>query len=51
MCNRKFTIKTVAKIMESLLTIFENVHNKGIIHRDIKPENFCLGGSDLSQLY
>lgn len=36
---RKFSLKTVLMIGDSLFKILKNIHSKGIIHRDLKPEN------------
>jgi serine/threonine protein kinase len=42
-CGGTLNLRSVLSIGIQLLTIFEQLHNKGIIHRDIKPENILLG--------
>jgi serine/threonine protein kinase len=49
--NRKFSLKTVCMIMDSILDLANYLSMKGIVHRDIKPENFCLGGENLDRIY
>ncbi|KAL4502231.1 hypothetical protein ABPG72_000466 [Tetrahymena utriculariae] len=40
---KKFSLKTVLMLMDQLITVLENVHNRSIIHRDLKPENILMG--------
>lgn len=49
--NRKFSLKTVCMIMDSILDLASYLSMKGIVHRDIKPENFCVGGENLDRIY
>lgn len=36
---KKFTLKTVLMIADSLLKILRDIHSKSLLHRDLKPEN------------
>ncbi|KAI9259088.1 kinase-like domain-containing protein [Sporodiniella umbellata] len=42
-CERRFSVKTVALLALKMISILESVHNKGLLFRDIKPDNFLLG--------
>ena len=49
---KKFSQKTVAMVTCQILTILENIHNRGVLHRDLKPENIVVGrGEDCKQIY
>ncbi|CEI93285.1 Putative CK1/CK1/CK1-G protein kinase [Rhizopus microsporus] len=43
MCERKFSIKTVAILAIQMVNLMQSVHEKGLIYRDVKPDNFLLG--------
>ncbi|KAG1053847.1 hypothetical protein G6F43_004101 [Rhizopus delemar] len=43
MCERRFSIKTVALLAIHMITLIQSVHEKGLVFRDIKPDNFLLG--------
>lgn len=52
MCERHFSVVTVAMIAEQVLTRIEWIHSKSYVHRDIKPENFLVGrGSSGDLIY
>ncbi|KAG8847760.1 hypothetical protein FRB91_011447 [Serendipita sp. 411] len=43
MCERKFSIKTVAMCAKQMITRVQAIHEKSLIYRDIKPDNFLIG--------
>ena len=50
-CNKRLSPATVAWAAAKILKNLKDMHSCGIVHRDIKPENFCLGGSNLDQVF
>lgn len=46
-----FKLKTILQFGVNMLTILQNIHDKGFIHRDIKPENFLLTIQNPKQIY
>ena len=46
-----FTLHDALKIGIYLITLIQNIHEKGLVHRDIKPDNFLFGLDDTSKIY
>jgi len=46
-----FTLNDALKIGIYLITLIQNIHEKGLVHRDIKPDNFLFGLDDTSKIY
>ena len=44
-CGRRFSLQTVLRLADKLLTLVERVHTEGFLHRDIKPDNFVVGAA------
>lgn len=42
-CGRRFSLQTVLRVADKLLTLVERIHAEGFLHRDIKPDNFVVG--------
>lgn len=53
MCDRKFTVKTVAMCAKQMITRVQAIHEKSLIYRDIKPDNFLIGpaGKSSNMIY
>ncbi|KAG2183216.1 hypothetical protein INT43_006220 [Umbelopsis isabellina] len=43
LCERTFSVKTVALLAIEMVTRVQTIHDKNLIYRDIKPDNFLLG--------
>lgn len=43
LCNRMFSVDTVAMLAIQMLQRVRNVHRHALIHRDQKPDNYCIG--------
>lgn len=48
-CGRHFSLITVLKLADTMLTTIEGMHSRGFIHRDIKPDNWAIGMSEKSE--
>ncbi|KAF9888264.1 serine/threonine protein kinase [Aspergillus nanangensis] len=42
-CNRKFSLVTLLRLADQLITRMKYIHDKGFVHRDLQPENFMMG--------
>ncbi|PVF95694.1 kinase-like protein, partial [Serendipita vermifera] len=53
MCDRKFSVKTVAMCAKQMITRVQAIHDKSLIYRDIKPDNFLIGpaGKSSNMIY
>lgn len=51
LCGKTLPWVTIGRLMVEMITRLEELHKCGYIHRDIKPDNFCLGGSQLEEIY
>ena len=40
--RKRYSERTVRKIMRNLLLGLKYIHSKGIMHRDLKPENLII---------
>ena len=49
-CNNKFKLETIYNIAIQIITLLENIHNRGIIHRDIKPNNFLIDCKNVNRI-
>jgi len=47
-CSYKFSLRTILRLAEQVITCIENVHAKNYLHRDIKPDNFVMGLGKMS---
>jgi serine/threonine protein kinase len=51
-CARKFSLKTVLMLADSMIQRVEYLHCKHYVHRDVKPDNFVMGlGADACKLF
>ncbi|KAG1678696.1 Casein kinase I isoform alpha [Nymphon striatum] len=50
-CSRRFTLKTVLLLANSMISLVEEIHKHHFLHRDIKPDNFLMGLGDNCKTY
>uniref|UniRef100_A0A182PEC5 non-specific serine/threonine protein kinase n=1 Tax=Anopheles epiroticus TaxID=199890 RepID=A0A182PEC5_9DIPT len=50
LCGRRFTLRTILKLVDQMIDRIERVHERNIIHRDLKPDNFVTGIKHQSQV-
>ncbi|EGR32064.1 protein kinase domain protein [Ichthyophthirius multifiliis] len=49
---KKFSLKTILLLIDQLITVIEQIHNRSILHRDLKPENILMGRDEnLNNVY
>ena len=48
---KKISIKDVAILMKSVLTVLREIHKNGMVHCDIKPDNLMLKNDNLNLVY
>ena len=48
---KKISIKDIAILMKSVLTVLREIHKNGMVHCDIKPDNLMLKNDNLNLVY